>query len=731
MKKLLTAILTVTALVGLAQQTTLPTDWSFPTTAFPNGWSATGIGYYVGSGNTPPAAKLDGTADFVEIWFASAPGALSYYVLGNGFSGGTFDVQESPNGTAWTTLRSFTTNMPTTSYTQFTDNPLATTRYIRFYYTLKVLGNVGLDDVELLAAPAGPQQEIDCFYSSTPVITGGSIWVGSPVSTATPFTIDVENNGTVNTLNIASATLSGPNAAEFNVTSFPPTIADSGNGTINITFTPTSAGTRLATLIINSDDADESAFVINLNGAGGSLATEPTSPATNMTFTNIKSYRFQLNFTAAAGSPEGYVVLRRDDAAVTDIPVDGQVYMIGDMIGNSKVSFIGSGTSGWANNVGASQDYFFAVFPYNGPGAFRNYLTSTPLNGTVTAAGSMQPSNYYNSINTSAATFVTDLTALTNPHTDKFYSNYGPYMLSLFWARDTIGGQRVVNCVYSGEANVYTEPWGWTTFSREHTFCHSWMPTYPSSTGEEYSDYFNLYPANQNNANAVRSNYPLGEVVNATYTYLGCTYGTDVNGRTVFEPRDEQKGDAARSMFYMATCYNTASQNWGLPNPISASIMYGQDQNLLKAWHYNDLPDAREIAKNDFLDSLQGNRNPFIDSVNYACYIDFNDMTRIAGPTIPCTASSIGILENSTSAIGIAVSPNPSNGQFTLSYKTIENEYITINVLDAAGRIVYTQKTSVTEGLNAIILELNTLSAGSYMIQVQGIETLEQKIIVQ
>lgn len=730
MKKLITAFLSITALAAVAQ-TTLPTSWSFPTTTFPNGWSANGIGYYTGSGNTPPAAKLDGTGDYVDIWFASAPGTLTYYVMGNSFAGGTFDVQESPNGTAWTTLRSFTTNMPTSAYTQFTDSPLATTRYIRFNYTLKVSGNVGLDDVVLTAAAAGPQQEIDCFYSTSPVITGGSIWVGSAVSATTPFTIDVENNGTVNTLNISSATLSGPNAADFNVTSFPATIAANGASTINIDFTPSAAGTRLATLTINSDDADESAFVINLNGAGNSLATEPTSPATNLTFTNIKSYRFQVNFTAAAGSPEGYVVLRRDDAAVTDVPADGQVYMIGDMIGNSKVAYVGSSTSLWANNVGANQDYFFAVFPYNGPGAFRNYLTSSPLNGTVTSASSMQPSNYYNGISTSASTFVSDLSTLTNPHTDKFYSNYGPYMVSLFWARDTSNGQRVVNCVYSGEANVYTEPWGWTTFSREHTFCHSWMPTYPSSNGAEYSDYFNLYPTNQNDANAIRSNYPLGEVVNASYTYLGCKYGTDINGRAVFEPRDEQKGDAARSIFYMAVCYNTASQSWALPNPISASIMYGQDQNLLKAWHYADLPDAREIAKNDFLDSLQGNRNPFIDSVNYACYIDFSNMTRISGPVVPCTASSIGVLENSSAAVGMMVSPNPNAGQFTLSYKTTVNEDITINITDVGGRTVYTQKTWVSEGLNAIMLDLGTLSAGSYMIQVKGVEILNQQVIIK
>lgn len=729
MKKLLTAIVSVVAFT-LAAQTTLPTSWSFTTSTYPNGWTASGTSFYTGSGNTPPACKLDNTGDYVEIWFASAPGPLTYYISGNSYAGGTFEVQESPNGTTWTVMHSFTTNMPS-NYTLITDNPLSTSRYIRFNYTLKSSGNVGIDDVNLSAAAAGPQQEIDVFFTSTALISGGSIWIGSPVSTTTPFTIDVENNGTVNTLNISSAVISGPNAAEFNVTAFPATIAANGAGTINIDFTPSVAGTRVAVLTINSDDADESAFVINLNGAGGNFATEPASPATNMTFTNVKSYRFRLNYTAAAGSPDGYIVLRRDDAAVTDIPVDGQVYFVGDMVGSSKVAYVGSGTSFWANNIGAAQNYYFAVYAFNGPGAFRNYLGANPLSGNITSAGSMQPANYYNSISTSAATFVSDLTALTNPHTDKFYSNYGPLMVSLFWARDTTGGQRVVNCVYSGDAYIYNEPFAWGYMSREHTYCHSWMPTYPSTTGPEYSDYFHLYPTNQNDANAVRSNYPLGEVVNVTYTYLGCKYGTDVNGHTVFEPRDEQKGDAARSLMYMAMCYNTQTTNWGLPNPISTSIMYGQDQNVLKAWHFQDPPDAREIARNDFIDSLQGNRNPFIDSVNYVCYIDFNDLSKINGPVVPCANSSIGISENSSTAVTMNLTPNPNNGHFSLNYKTDRDELIEINVVDVLGKKVYTQTTSMTTGLNSVMLDLTFLPAGSYSVQVAGNTILTEELIIK
>lgn len=725
-------MLLVFAAIAVTAQTTLPTTWSFTTTVFPAGWSESGIAYYTGSGNTPPAAKFDNTGDWVQIAFSDAPGPLSYYITGNSFSGGTFEVQESVNGIVWTTLHTWTdANLPSATYSQFTDNPNAASRYIRFYYTQKVSGNVGVDDVNLAAAPAGPQQEINVQFNTNTVISGGSVWFNSPVSTMTPQNFTIENLGTTNTLNISAAVITGPDAADFIVSSFPPTVSALSSGTLVVDFTPSAPGTRTAILTITNDDSDESAYVINLNGVGGSFVSEPASPPTNLSFANVKSYRFQLNWIASVPASDGYIVLRRDDAPVTDAPADGAGYSVGDQVGSSKVAYIGANTSAWANYVGASQDYFFAVFSYNGPVPYRNYLDATPLSGSVMSSGSMQPASYYSSINTGAPTFVTDLTALTNPHTDNFYSNYGPRMVSLFWARDTADGDKVITCVYSGENFVYTEPFAWTLFSREHTYCHSWMDTYPSSNGPEYSDYFNLYPANQNDVNAVRSNYPLGEVVNVNYTYLGCKFGTDANGRTVFEPRDEQKGDAARSMFYMATCYNTASQNWGLPNPISTSINYGQDQNVLKMWHYQDPPDAREIARNDFIDSLQGNRNPFIDSVNYACFIDFNNMSKINGPIVPCSNTSIGMGEQNPNAAQLGLWPNPNAGEFTLYYKSPENQQIVIRLIDITGRVIFEQANTVSSGSNAFALDLRSVAKGAYTLQVAGSSVITEKLVIQ
>jgi hypothetical protein len=689
-------------------QAVLPTTWSFTTTTLPVGWTESGTGFYTGSGNTPPTMKFDNTGDYLIINFASNPGALTYYLAGNSFAGGTFTVQESADGVAYTALHTHTAP-PAGTYQLYTDNPLATTRYIRFFYTNKATGNIGLDDVNIAVGAATPAQEINVKYSTNTIVTGGTQIVSSPVSTATPFVFTVENLGTANTLNIASAVLSGANAADFAVTAFPPTVAAGASQTLTVTFTPSVAGNRNAVLTINSDDADEAAYVINLYGIGGTLATEPASQPTNMVFSNVKSYRLTASFTPSTA--EGFIVLRKKGSAITGVPTDGTVYQRGDIVGDGQVVYSGTATSFTPNNIVASTGYYFAVYAYNGPGTYRNY----------TSSGSMQPAGYYAGISTSSPTFVSDLHALTNPHDMQFYSNYGPLMVARFASRDTTLNRKVITCVYSGENKIYTEPFDFTVagYSREHTYPHSWMPINPADALPEYNDYHHLFPTNQNNANALRSNFPLGKVVNATSTYLGCKFGTDANGKQVFEPRDEHKGDAARAMMYEAICYTTVSgNNWGFPNPISQTISYGQDQAILKQWNAQDLPDAWEISRNDYIDSLQENRNPFVDNPNYACFVNF---TNVSYQVLGCTADVEEALLN-----GFILYPNPVTNKL---FMNVDATTITgYEIISMDGKVVKS-----ADAINQVLIELNIqdLEVGSYLVKVRTPYGATQKTIVK
>ncbi len=243
---------------------------------------------------------------------------------------------------------------------------------------------------------------------------------------------------------------------------------------------------------------------------------------------------------------------------------------------------------------------------------------------------------YYDNINPRKTTFLNDLkNRIRNPYTWVPYSQFDETNIANFASIDNGDGTKSVFCVYSHYEYIYSGTFQWDVLSREHTWAHSWMPTNPADSPierDEYADQHHLFPTHQNNANAIRSNYPLGEVVTPDYTFLESQRGTDANGNYVYEPRDPHKGDAARALLYMSVRYDDIegydwSFNW-LNNHIVNDLGNDpQDLDLLLQWHWQDLPDQWEKDRNDYVQSIQDNRNPFVDHPEYVNYIDFNDLT--------------------------------------------------------------------------------------------------------
>ena len=746
-------------------QATLPSFYDFnnfvSAANLPTGWTTNISGtfsYATGFGPTGTAGRLDLTGEYIQIQTNNPIGTSTFYLKswpGSGFSTftGTVSVEESTTGSSWTALATYSTSaqVSTTAYLQYTVTPANNSRYIRFIFTNKQPNyNIGIDDINLTAAPV-TAQEIDIKQGTNSILSGGSTaYFNSGVGTPTTVNMSILNAGTVNTLSLTSASLSGPAASDYTVTAptFPSSVGPSSNVPLTLTFNPTTTGNRDAVLTIINNDSDEGTYVINLRGIGGSYATQPATQPTNLTFSNIKSYRAAASFSAATGSPVGYLVLKKEgSSAITDVPVDGVAYTRGDAVGTCKVIYSSTLTNLGLSNIYAGKTYQLAIFAYNGAGAYINYNTTSPLTGGFNALGSMQPVNEYNGISVTSSTFLADLTAHTYPHTSTFYGNYDETMIKLFASRDTTAGQKVVTCVYSSENYVYTEPFAFGYMSREHSYCHNWMPSNPADSPErpEYNDQHHLFPTNQNSANAPRSNYPEGEVTGTvTSTYLACKAGDDAKGHHVFEPRANHKGDFARAVMYMATTYNGqlksgVTMDWKLRDPISTSIAYGQDQNILKKWHFQDPPDAWEISRNDFLDSLQGNRNPFIDSVRYACYIDFANMTYIASPTYttgigtPCyVVSSVGINESTPANFEYVVAPNPTNGDFNIMIEANVAEKFELDITDIAGRKVHNRYIDITNGFNNVSVTDLHLNAGVYFVNlIYKNEKSTRKLIIQ
>ncbi|MBK9452431.1 MAG: HYR domain-containing protein [Bacteroidetes bacterium] len=69
-------------------------------------------------------------------------------------------------------------------------------------------------------------------------------------------------------ISISSITSTGTNAAEFVVTGAPTTVAAGGSATFTVTFTPTAAGLRTATITVNNDDCTEAAYDFAVQGTG-------------------------------------------------------------------------------------------------------------------------------------------------------------------------------------------------------------------------------------------------------------------------------------------------------------------------------------------------------------------------------------------------------------------------------------------------------------------------------
>ncbi len=697
----------------------LPVGYSIgPSSYPPSNYSALGVG-------GTPSVKMNGDDQFLQIHLAGEAGVFSYWIKGTNppSSGapfdGQFDIELSDNGTTWTNKRSLINNaVNVNTITQYTDTVLPTTRYIRFYFTRKESGfNISLDDINVGVPLAKPEAEINAVIDGDTVFSGGNYYTAENLAATKRINVIIENQGTDSTLTISSVTSS--NTPEFTVVSFATAIDSLSSDTLKIDFTPSALGTRSTVITINNNDGNENPYLINMIGYGGGLATEPNAPSSAAT-SDVTTYKYNVAYDPnSPASDEGYLVLFQKSVAPVVSPTDGVTYKQGDMIGGAKVAYVGSDTTYRSKETWASSTYHMAVYSFSGAGQYTNYSTLAATT-SVTTPATMQSPTHYNTISTSATTFITDLHALTNPHTLRFYSDFDDTYIKEFGSRDTTNGQLVVTCRYSSDEYIYSPPFSFSYISREHSFPQSWMPTFGVTALPEYNDYHNLFPVNQNDANAVRSNNPMGDVVNVTSTFMDATYGKDTAGNNVYEPRDSQKGDAARAIFYMCIAYHSVSgNNWELPNPIDALFVnYAQNQDVLKKWHWQDPVDEWEMARNDYIESLQGNRNPFIDSMQYVCYIDFMTMTKVTSAA-PCITTPVG-LEDFSSLKNVSIYPNPANNILNVNIELHNKENLSLSIVDQLGRSIVVNNQLITTLKSNNSVDLTNIPSGMYHVKIKG-----------
>ncbi|MFD0991064.1 choice-of-anchor D domain-containing protein [Mariniflexile jejuense] len=107
---------------------------------------------------------------------------------------------------------------------------------------------------------------------TTPTTTDHTDFGNVAIATNFSRTFTIQNIGTAN-LNLTGASpyivISGPNAADFSVTTIPSaTIGTSGSTTFVIRFAPTTTGIKNATLTIANNDGDENPYDFSIRGTG-------------------------------------------------------------------------------------------------------------------------------------------------------------------------------------------------------------------------------------------------------------------------------------------------------------------------------------------------------------------------------------------------------------------------------------------------------------------------------
>src|SRR5258706_14501745 len=115
-------------------------------------------------------------------------------------------------------------------------------------------------------------------------------------------------------------------------------------------------------------------------------APMPTAQPTALQFTNVTSSSLTVSFTAATGSPAGYIVIRKAGSASVSVPSVGTGYNAGDQVGDATVAYVGTATTFNDAGLNSGTTYYYTVFSFNGSGATTNYLTTNPLTGNQTTS---------------------------------------------------------------------------------------------------------------------------------------------------------------------------------------------------------------------------------------------------------------------------------------------------------------------------------------------------------
>ena len=257
-------------------------------------------------------------------------------------------------------------------------------------------------------------------------------------------------------------------------------------------------------------------------------------------------------------------------------------------------------------------------------------------------------------------------------------------------------------------------------WNREHIFCQSrggfmvadndwadgigvWTSTSAASIVDGVSDAHHIRAVN-GQENSSRNNKNYGNV-NTASVYAGAT-GSQGSWR----------GDVARACFYMAVRFIGLNVVNGDPSENNGSNPSGNigDLATLLSWNASDPRDDFEMNRNNYIQTWQYNRNPFIDHPLLANYI-FG--SQFGSPWFAALASE------SFETTDVKVYPNPATELiFVSGIKSLSK----VEIFSVLGTKVF-EKTGIEDQIIPI-----TFEAGMYFVKITSDEKeIVKKIIVK
>lgn len=264
-------------------------------------------------------------------------------------------------------------------------------------------------------------------------------------------------------------------------------------------------------------------------------------------------------------------------------------------------------------------------------------------------------------------------------------------------ARDTLFGiidnhDDSLTCVYTG-FTIWLDPSMDPTqaaFMNNSPDAINTEHTYPQSlgaTGKAAGDMHHLYPTRAD-VNAARGNSPFAEIPdNETEEWyylnqkLNTLPTTNIDAYSerkgdLFEPREDHKGNVARSMFYFYTLYKQEAD-------MANSTYFETQRQTLCAWHYQDPVDQREWDRTWHIAKYQdGKPNPYVLDCTLAERTFCGEFGKV------CLVSTLRDLPPKEGPFNLKITPNPLREEAVFSFSLSQSCNVKLEIFNLTGKKV-------------------------------------------